>query len=64
MEIKLKECRLERNLTIRELSNKSGVSIGEISDIENKIHIPILITYCNLARALGINVENELLKCD
>lgn len=62
IEINLKECRLNKKMSIRELSKKSGVSTGAISQIENKLSQPNLWTYSLLAIALDIEISNELLK--
>jgi len=50
----LQEIRTEKQLTMRELADRSSVSRTEISDIENgKIDVK-LTTLCLLAEALGV----------
>jgi len=50
----LQEIRTEKQLTMRELADRSSVSRIEISDIENgKIDVK-LTTLCLLAEALGV----------
>jgi len=58
---KLKQMRKENNLTLKELSNKSGVSISFISDIENGRRNPSIETLKVLARALDTSA-GEFLK--
>ncbi|MFQ5603908.1 MAG: cupin domain-containing protein [bacterium] len=50
---KLKSLRQESNLTIKELSAKSGVSTTHISDIERDNTSPTLATLIKLISALG-----------
>lgn len=58
---KLKQMRKENNLTLKELSNKSGVSISFISDIENGRRNPSIETLKVLASALDTSA-GEFLK--
>ena len=51
---KLKLMRKENNLTLKELSTKSGISISFISDIENGRRNPSIEKLKILARALNI----------
>lgn len=60
--IKLKDVRIKRQLTIRELAELSGISRSQISDIENGKSMPTIETLCRLAKALGVGTE-ELYKC-
>jgi transcriptional regulator with XRE-family HTH domain len=62
IELYLRKCRLEKNMSIRQLSKKSGISTGAISNIENNITKPNLSTYTLLATALDIKICNELVK--
>ncbi|ENZ12838.1 hypothetical protein HMPREF1082_03077 [[Clostridium] clostridioforme 90A7] len=50
----IKEVRKEKNITLRELSEKSGISKSEISFIENGQRDPTLHTMCLLSLALGV----------
>lgn len=55
---RIKEAREEIGLSVEDLSNLSGVSVGEISMVENEIRIPNQITICRLLRCfkkLGVN---------
>ena len=63
MTIKLKECRLRRNLSIRDLAKISHVSIGMLSDIENHNVIPSILIVCKIANSMGIKMSNELIDC-
>ena len=48
--------RLRRNLTLAQLSELSGVSIGHISRLENGTRTPTVRLLLQLARALGVSV--------
>ena len=61
---RIKFLRIERKLSITELSNASGVSRGLISDIESGQRKNTTVdTLCKLAKALGVEVS-ELYSCD
>ncbi|QXE19977.1 helix-turn-helix domain-containing protein [Clostridium sp. 001] len=60
---KLRELRNTNNLTLKELSKKSGISVSFISDIENGRRNPSIETLKSLANALGISAD-EFLKTD
>lgn len=54
----LKRARNQIGWTIAELSRKSGVSVGVISDLENeKGKVPSLANFIALTRALGMSKE-------
>jgi transcriptional regulator with XRE-family HTH domain len=57
---KLKELRLASNMTLEELSGKSGVSISTISKIENQQQKPSFETVLRMARALKVNFVEML----
>lgn len=59
----LKEIRRQRGISQLELSRRSGVSYGYISELENELKIPTIDTICKLAKALGCKPE-ELFRCD
>lgn len=61
VEILLKEKRKERNLTLAQLSEKTGISTTHINDIENNIKEPSISMMIRIAKALGIKIE-ELYK--
>src|SRR6202046_5178325 len=48
--------RLRRNLTLAQLSELSGISIGHLSRLENGIRTPTVRLLLQLARALGVSV--------
>jgi transcriptional regulator with XRE-family HTH domain len=48
--------RLRRNLTLTQLSELSGVSIGHLSRLENGSRTPTVRLLLQLARALGVSV--------
>lgn len=53
----LRNLRKENNLTLKELSAKSGISISFISDIENGRRNPSIDTLTTLAKALNTSVN-------
>ncbi len=61
VEILLKEKRKERNLTLVQLSEKTGISTTHINDIENNIKEPSISMMIRIAKALGVKIE-ELYK--
>lgn len=63
MKILLYQIRKQRHLTLRQLSEKSGVSRAEINFIENSRTIPKIDVLCKLAKALDIRVW-DLFDCD
>lgn len=59
----LKEIRRQRGISQLELSRRSGVSYGYISELENGMKSPTIDTICKLSKALDCKPE-ELFKCD
>ena len=57
---KLRELRTKNNLTLKELSTKSGISVSFISDIENERRNPSIETLKILADALGVSADEFL----
>ncbi|MGM9627289.1 MAG: helix-turn-helix transcriptional regulator [Faecousia sp.] len=52
----VKKCRKARELTLEQLSEKSGIPVSTINDIEHGAE-PRVITAICLAQALGTTVE-------
>lgn len=61
IEILLKQIRHEKKVTLTKLSDRSGVSVSHISDIENNYKMPSLLVSVKLAKALDIEIT-ELYK--
>lgn len=61
VEIRIKEIRKIKNITLKQLSKKSGISTTHISDIEKNEKSPSLNIMVILAKALNVNVT-ELYK--
>lgn len=57
---RLKDLRLQSNLTLEELAQRSGVSISTISKIENQQQSPSFETVLRVSRALKINFIHML----
>jgi len=51
----IKKERMNRDFSIRDLAEKSGLSPGAISKIENNKTIPNVITMKNIANAMGLS---------
>ena len=58
IEILLKQIRQEKGMTLKRLSERSGVSTSHISDIENNFKMPSLIVTVKLAKALDVGVTD------
>lgn len=53
---KIKEIRKKKSLTIQELAEKSGMSEGHISRLENGLKSPTISTLEKLAQALDVPI--------
>ncbi len=53
---KIKGIRESKNLTIEEISERSGLSADQINSIENDEHLPSLGPLIKIARALGVRL--------
>ncbi len=53
---KIKGIRESKNLTIEEISERSGLSIDQINSIENDQNLPSLGPLIKIARALGVRL--------
>ena len=58
VEILLKEKRKERNLTLAQLSDRTGISTTHINDIENNIKEPSISMMVRIAKALELKIED------
>lgn len=56
IELLIKEIRLKNNMTQEELSRKSGISESYISELENNLKMPTILTLCKLAEALEVDI--------
>lgn len=56
IELLIKEIRLKNNMTQEELSQKSGISESYISELENNLKMPTILTLCKLAEALEVDI--------
>lgn len=53
---KLKKLRLEHNLTLDELSAKTGLTVSALSYYESAKRVPSDENKCNIAKAYGMKV--------
>lgn len=58
VEIKLREVRTARKMTVRELAKRAGVGAATISQIETEAEIPRIDTVAMICTALECNVED------
>ena len=56
IELLIKEIRLKKNMTQEELSQRSGISESYISELENNLKMPTILTLCKLAEALEVEI--------
>lgn len=61
VEILLKQVRQKKKITLKKLSEKSGVSTTHINDVENNLKSPSLFVMIQLAKALDVEIT-ELYK--
>ena len=61
IEILLKQKRKEKNITLAQLSEKTGISTSHLNDIENNIKEPSISMIVRIAKGLDLKVE-ELYK--
>jgi len=55
---RIKEFRMSKGITLQELADKTGLTKGYLSKIENSEKAPPVSTLINLAKALDINISN------
>ena len=56
--LKVKEIRKRENITLRQLSKKSGVSSTHINNIEREVKEPSLLVIIKLAEALDKEITD------
>lgn len=59
-EKKIKDLRIAQNLSLKQLSDKSGVSVSMISQIERKKTDPTLTTLYKICNGLGVSISSFL----
>ena len=57
---KIKGIRESKNLTVEEISQRSGLSVDQINSIENDQYLPSLGPLIKIARALGVRLGTFL----
>ncbi len=57
---KIKALRQEKNITIEDLAERSGLAIEQIERIENNIDLPSLAPLIKIARVLGVRLGTFL----
>ncbi len=61
IEILLKQKRKEKNITLAQLSERTGISTTHLNDIENNLKEPSISMMVRLAKGLDLKME-ELYK--
>lgn len=56
IELLIKKIRIEKNMTQEELSQRGGISESYISELENNLKMPTILTLCKLAEALEVEI--------
>lgn len=56
IELFIRKIRIEQNMTQEELSQKSGISESYISELENNLKMPTILTLCKLAEVLEVEI--------
>ena len=54
---KIRKRRRAIDMTLRQVSERIGLSIGFLSQIERGMSAPSLASLCNIAEALGVSVD-------
>lgn len=62
MQIRLKEIRTQKGISIRELSKISGVSKGSIEKLEGQNPNPRVETICKIASALRVELPELIVE--
>ena len=58
--LKIKSIRESKNLTVEEIAERSGLSLEQITSIENDEYLPSLGPLIKIARALGVRLGSFL----
>lgn len=58
IEYLIKEVRIKKKMTLRELHRKSDVSVGHLSEIENGLKEPSFFVMIRIAKSLNEPLEN------
>lgn len=63
MEIRIWQVRMERNLTLHQLADLTGISKSTLNYLENGVRVPNIMQLEILARALDIRIQ-DIIKSD
>lgn len=53
----IKEIRIKKNISQKQLAEMSGVSKSYISELENNTYCPSILVMCKLADALKVDIN-------
>ena len=54
----IKEIRIKKNLSQKQLSELSGISKSYLSELENNTYCPSILILCKIADALKVNIND------
>ena len=63
MKIYVEKVRLEKKMTLAELSRRSGVAVSHLHNIESGSKTPTITVLCKIAKALEVSCE-DLYSCE
>ena len=63
VKMKIKQIRMAKGLTLRQLSEMSDVSKSQLERIENNESMPAIDKLCDIAHALGVSVTDTFEYC-
>ena len=58
IEFLIKQIRLEKGMTLKDLSYKTGISTTHLWDIENNYKMPSIINVVLIAKALKVDIKD------
>lgn len=56
IEMRIKDIRKRKNLTLTQLSERTGISVTHINDVENGLKEPGISVLVRLSRALDVQI--------
>lgn len=56
IEMRIKDIRKRKNLTLMQLSERTGISVTHINDVENGLKEPGISVLVRLSRALDVQI--------
>jgi len=60
----LRDYRMEKSISIRELARKSKISERQLFNFESGKHLPTIDTFMNISLALGVDPQDFIKRLD